>query len=355
MHSLITKINTAPCLPGCYLYKNKIGRIIYIGKAKHLRNRVRQYFRPSTIVDNPKLQGLVKAIVDVEYRITETELDALLLEYQLIKKYKPWYNSQFIQDLQHPLIKITIAEEYPTITLVYEKDCTSAFYLDCFSNEGNAIEAIAVINAVWKTPLCRKQKFLHSDKPCMYYHIGKCLAPCAKKVSSEVYRKQIISIEKFFSGKKTTILSQLRKQMQECAAALQFEKAASLKQQAEALLDLQQKSKRMFHFPAKQDVILLIRVYHSSAVSLFYIRDKAVVGRLSCFNPLEKSTLSQFIEVMYVQKQILPNINTLEALTEIIADRKYLILPRKSSKELVIKKIVKAYQTFMTSTTTNQK
>lgn len=346
MKTLIKKINAAPQQSGCYLYKNDSGRIIYVGKAKNIRNRVRQYFQPSTILENTKLQALVHSIVDVEYRITDTELNALLLEYQLIKQYKPWFNSQFKRDVQPTQIRIAIEDALPTITVVTKSESPKSEYMDCFSNADRAEEAIQLMNAVWKTPVCQKKSFDKPSRACLRYDLNKCLAPCVQGVDRSLYKETIHELVRFFKGKKTTVIPRLDKKMDIYAKELNFEKAAITKQNIDNLMYLQTKHKRRSHFSSKRDVILFIRAYHSPEISLFYIKEGLILGRIDVLDKFNPHDVTQVLLDIQKSKETIFSDGLLNGLADIIADKMFVVLPIKTNKESIAKKIERGYLDF---------
>jgi len=346
---LMQKVTNAPKQPGCYIYKNSTQHIIYVGKSKNIHHRVSQYFRPSTIVDNPKLQRLVHSITDVEFMTTDTELNALILEYKLIKQYKPWFNSQFIRDSQHPLIRITMEDKYPAFYIVTKKESSKSIYMDCFSSQENAQEAIELMNAIWKIPACKKKSFEKRTNPCTRYHINRCLAPCNGEIDSSIYKETIKELIAFFKGGKTMVLSRLYKEMNNYSLHLNYEKATMIKQHIESLLYLQNKNKRMYHFSSKQEVLLLIRPYSSMEFSLFYIKNSCVMNRADFVDTFDEGLLSQFLIDIRINQTFINDAALLECLTEIIADKMYITLPIKNNLESIEKKLIKGYSEFMST------
>jgi excinuclease ABC subunit C len=343
MTTLMQKINTAPQYPGCYIYKNNLGHIIYIGKSNNIRNRVRQYFQPSTIIDNPKLQQLVKTIVDVEFHITNTDLDALLLEYQLIKKHKPWFNTQFKRDLEHPLIEITMMDSFPILSIVTTKSNNKNIYLDCFSSVGQAQETLELLQRVWKTPTCQRKSFINKSRPCLLQDINICLAPCMQNTDYKLVLKELI---RFFNNQKTTVLSRMKKEMIQYSKNLEFEKANVIKKDIDTLLYLQYKNQRMYHLPINQDVIVFIRSYHSEDFSIFYIRNKKVIHCLSCITTLTTEMITSFISDIESNTMPINEIDIVPALMEIIADKLFILLPKHNTNTMIEKKIMSGYTDF---------
>ena len=219
--TLQKKLELLPDNPGCYLYKDNIGEIIYVGKAKNLKNRVKSYF---TGTHNKKTQTLVSKIEDFEYIIVNSEKEALLLENNLIKKYRPYFNIRLKDDKSYPYIMIT-KEEHPRLLMTrkYKKN-NKNIYFGPYVDIKSATEVKKILDKIYPLRKCNPVE----KRPCMYYQIGECIGPCAKKITTDDYKMQISKIKSFLTGNTKEILSDLRTKMQEHIKNLEFEAAGQI-------------------------------------------------------------------------------------------------------------------------------
>ena len=219
--TLQKKLKLLPDNPGCYLYKDNIGEIIYVGKAKNLKNRVKSYF---TGTHNKKTQTLVSKIEDLEYIIVNSEKEALLLENNLIKKYRPYFNIRLKDDKSYPYLMIT-KEEHPRLLMTrkYKKN-NKNIYFGPYVDIKSAIEVKKILDKIYPLRKCNPVE----KRPCMYYQIGECIGPCAKKITADDYKSQISKIKSFLTGNTKEILSDLKNKMQEHIKNLEFEAAGQI-------------------------------------------------------------------------------------------------------------------------------
>ena len=219
--TLQKKLELLPDNPGCYLYKDNIGEIIYVGKAKNLKNRVKSYF---TGTHNKKTQTLVSKIEDLEYIIVNSEKEALLLENNLIKKYRPYFNIRLKDDKSYPYLMIT-KEEHPRLLMTrkYKKN-NKNIYFGPYVDIKSATEVKKILDKIYPLRKCNPVE----KRPCMYYQIGECIGPCAKKITVDDYKSQISKIKSFLTGNTKEILSDLQRKMQEHIKNLEFEAAGQI-------------------------------------------------------------------------------------------------------------------------------
>ncbi len=219
--TLKKKLESLPSNPGCYLYKDNIGEIIYVGKAKNLKNRVKSYFTGS---HNKKTQILVSKIEDLEYIIVNSEKEALILENNLIKKYRPYYNIRLKDDKSYPYLMIT-KEEHPRLVLTrkYKKN-NKNIYFGPYVDSKSASRVKQILDKIYPLRRCNPVE----KRPCMYYQIGECIGPCAKEISQEEYKKQIAKIRSFLNGDTKEILNDLSEKMKNHINNLEFESAAQV-------------------------------------------------------------------------------------------------------------------------------
>ncbi len=278
-------IKLVPSQPGCYLYYDKEGEIIYVGKAKNLKRRVYSYFHKQH--DSVKTNVLVSQIEKLEYIITDSEVEALILESHLIKKHKPRYNILLKDDKKYPYFLIT-DEDFPRIQVVRKKNLNpdkGRFY-GPYTDVGAMYATLDFLKRLFPLKQCKTPKF--SNRPCLYYHIGKCLAPCQGKVTPGEYQKLIHQVELFLSGKQTELLKQIQAQMQKYAEAEQFEKAAKMR---DSYLDLQKTLERQKvvyeNTKLNEDIISVLYEDGILAVVIMMIRE----GRL-----IDKKDFSYFVD-----------------------------------------------------------
>ncbi len=283
--TLAETIKLVPSQPGCYLYYDKEGEIIYVGKAKNLKRRVYSYFHKQH--DSVKTNVLVSQIERLEYIITDSEVEALILESHLIKKHKPRYNILLKDDKKYPYFLIT-DEDFPRIQVVRKKNLNpdkGRFY-GPYTDVGAMYATLDFLKRLFPLKQCKTPKF--SNRPCLYYHIGKCLAPCQGKVTPEEYQKLIHQVELFLSGKQTELLKQIQIQMQKYADAEQFEKAAKMR---DSYLDLQKTLERQKvvyeNTKLNEDIIALLYEDGILAIVIMMIRE----GRL-----IDKKDFAYFVD-----------------------------------------------------------
>lgn len=278
-------IKLVPEQPGCYLYYDITGEIIYVGKAKNLKRRVYSYFHKQH--ESPKTNILVSQIEKLEYIITDSEVEALILESHLIKKHKPKYNILLKDDKKYPYFLIT-DEDFPRIQVVRKKNLNpdkGRFY-GPYTDVGAMYATLEFLKKLFPLKQCKTPKF--SNRPCLYYHIGKCLAPCQGKVTPEEYQKLIHQVELFLSGKQTELLKQIQEQMQKYAETEQFEKAAKMR---DSYLDLQKTLERQKvvyeNTKLNEDIIAVLYEDGILAIVVMMIRE----GRL-----IDKKDFTYFVD-----------------------------------------------------------
>ena len=278
-------IKLVPEQPGCYLYYDKEGEIIYVGKAKNLKRRVYSYFHKQH--DNPKTTILVSQIEKLEYIITDSEVEALILESHLIKKHKPKYNILLKDDKKYPYFLIT-DEDFPRIQIVRKKNLNpdkGRFY-GPYTDVGAMYATLDFLKRLFPLKQCKTPKF--SNRPCLYYHIGKCLAPCQGKVTPEEYQKLIQQVELFLSGKQKELLKEIQAQMQKYSDEQQFEKAAKMR---DSYLDLQKTLERQKvvyeNTKLNEDIIAVLYEDGILAIVIMMIRE----GRL-----IDKKDFTYFVD-----------------------------------------------------------
>lgn len=347
--ALSEKVRQAPAGPGCYLFKDVLGHIIYVGKGKSIRNRVRQYFQSSRHEQMwDKMWTLVHTIADVDFVETATELDALLEEYRLIKQYRPWFNSQLKRDRVHPYLRIHHqAGQYAALSVCEAKQEDGARYYGGFFDDKDARAALEAIGRVWKTPACGKSVFLPGKRACLQYHLGACLGPCEGKIGLEDYHKVISEVTRFLDGRSQRICQRLKKQMSMHAADLEFEAAAVCQSHLADLEYLQRKCTKTYHFSLDKNIILLIRPYHSSSCAVFYIQNGRAIARKDFSTQLDDRGLQDLVKQIEICVPLAED-NWLEkGLAEIYADKQCLSIPFGTSGNEIIAAIYTGYGELM--------
>ena len=305
MFDFKSQLKILPDKPGVYLMKNSLGEIIYVGKAKVLKNRVRQYFQNSKN-HSEKVKAMVKNIAEFEYIVTDSEMEALILECNLIKKHSPKYNISLKDDKFYPFIKITTNEDFPRvfITRNFAKDGNK--YFGPYPNAGAVHETIKLIRKIFPLRTCKKLIFENGKhtRPCLNYHIKKCNAPCEGHISKDEYKRMIDEIIDVLSGRDKSLINKLKNDMQEASMNLEFEKAASFRDKILAIESIAEKQKVFKSQDNDEDFINIYKDEKDCAVQVFFLRDGKVTGRENFI--LENSAyeddsviISQFIVSFY--------------------------------------------------------
>ena len=308
MFNLEEELKRLPNKPGVYIMHDKTGKIIYVGKAISLKNRVRQYFRKNK--KTKRIENMVSLVDYFEYIVTDNEAEALILECNLIKKNMPKFNVLLKDDKTYPYIKINLKSDYPDIYITRRILNDGARYFGPYANSGSAKEMIEFIKGKFKIRQCRS--FKYKDRPCLNYHIKKCLAPCMGYISKEDYRKQINEIIDILDGKTEKIEKQLKKEMLDASNNQDYEKAAFLRDKLIAIERISERQKVSNISENNIDVIGLARNELEVCIEIFFIRGSKMIGREHFFfqelnDEKNDEILSNFIKQFYINKQILPS------------------------------------------------
>ena len=273
------KIKKLPSSPGVYIMKNKDGKIIYIGKAKILKNRVKQYFMASSN-HTPKVKAMVSNIHDFDYILCDSEMEALVLECNLIKEHTPKYNILLKDGKHYPYIKLTLNEEYPKMLFVRRIDHDGAKYFGPYPTGFGINETFDIVKEAFKIAHCKKSfpRDIGKERPCLYHAMGRCVAPCSGKVTSEEYKGIFREIDKFLSGSDKDLIDKLTKEMREAAESFEFEKAALCRDKIEALKNLSEKQKVLNAKDEDMDVLAVCVEDILASVELFTIRGGKLIG-----------------------------------------------------------------------------
>lgn len=276
------KLATLPTCPGCYLHKDASGRVIYVGKAVNLRNRVRSYFQKGANL-TPKVRRLVSVIADLEYIVCDSELEALVLECSLIKKHQPHYNVRLRDDKHYPYLCLTVSEPFPRLIITRRVRQDNNRYFGPFTNSRAVRSTMELVNRVFPLVSCGKKFDGRAvQKPCLYYHLGQCLAPCAGLADQKAYRDSVAEVADFLEGRQERVVKTLRKEMEEAAEDLDFERAARIRDRIQAVEDVLQRQKVVSTQMTDQDVIAVVADetgLNGSCVQMFYIRGGKLIGQ----------------------------------------------------------------------------
>ncbi len=273
-------IKNLPHLSGCYLFKNKNGRVIYVGKAKNIKNRVKSYFSSAANL-NPAKQVMVKEIHSLDTITTTNETEALLLEINLIKKYRPKYNVVMKDDKNFAYLKIDEKQIFPIPQIVRQKENDGALYFGPYLSASSIKETLKFLNSIFPFATCRRNLDKISKRPCLKYHIGRCLGPCIRACTPAEYRQTIVGIKKFLQGDWRKITLNLQKQMAEAASRQQFEKAAYLRDRLFQLQKITAKQQVIFHQNISFDVVYPLPDKKQTLITLLKIRQGKLIDKLN--------------------------------------------------------------------------
>lgn len=342
-------LKNLPDKPGVYLMKNSLGEVIYVGKAKILKNRVKSYFQNSKN-HSEKVKALVKNIAEFEYIVTDSEMEALILECNLIKKYSPKYNILLKDDKFYPFIKITIKDDFPRVFVTRNFSRDGSKYFGPYTNGTAVYETIDLIYKIFPLRTCKLsiKENGESIRPCLNYHIKKCLGPCGGHISKDEYGKMINDIIDILSGKDTYVIKMLKTEMENAAENLEFEKAASLRDKILSIEAIVEKQKIFKTMEGDEDFINIDQDEKDSCIQVFFSRDGKIIGREHFIfeNTANESTaeiLEEFIASFYggtakIPKTIfVPEINEVDLIEEYLTIKRgskvWIKVPKKGQKK----------------------
>ncbi|MBQ9757825.1 MAG: excinuclease ABC subunit UvrC [Clostridia bacterium] len=266
------KLSSLPLCPGIYIMKNSDGKVIYVGKSKVLKNRVSQYF-VNLASHSPKTRAMVSNVADFDYIITDSEAEALALECNLIKKYKPKYNILLKDDKQYPYIKITAAEKFPRIFITREVKKDGSLYFGPYMTASNLKKAVEEVRKAFKIRSCKKAIEDPKDRPCLYFRIGQCSAPCAGKITEEKYKKSITDASDVLGSRYDALEKKLKEEMLQASESLDFEKAALLRDKLQSIAVLKETQKVSSATEDDMDFIGIYKEGNDYCIQVFYYRN----------------------------------------------------------------------------------
>ncbi|MBX6378623.1 MAG: excinuclease ABC subunit UvrC, partial [Clostridia bacterium] len=275
---LAEKARLLPERPGVYLFRDAAGEVLYVGKAASLRQRVRSYFQsPAGLA--PKVLRMLEAAAELDHIVTDSEVEALILECNLIKRHRPRFNVRLRDDKNYPYLRVSLQEEWPRVQVARRRRDDGARYFGPYAHAQAVYETLRALRPVFPYRSCSDRRLRQGPPPCLYYHIHRCPAPCAGLVSPEEYRRTIGQLVAFLDGRHGDLLKELRSAMEEAAERLAFEEAARLRDRLRALELVVEKQKMVSDRLADQDFIAVARDGGEVCAQVFFVREGQVVGR----------------------------------------------------------------------------
>lgn len=353
MFNIEEELKKLPGKPGVYIMHDKNDEIIYVGKAISLKNRVRQYFQSSRNL-TPKIQQMVTRIVRFEYIITDSELEALVLECNLIKEHRPKYNTMLKDDKSYPYIKVTVNEAFPRVLFAREQKKDKAKYYGPYTSAKAVKDTIDLLQKIYRIRTCNRNlpKDIGKERPCLYYHIKQCDAPCAGYINESQYREEINHALEFLNGNYATVMKELEQKMSDASMNLEFEEAAKYRDLLNSVKHIAVKQKINSTSMEDKDILGIAKAGDEAVVQVFFIRDGKLIGRdhfyLTGVNGESNSTiLSSFVKQFYAGTPYIPReIHTKAPLEEeeVIAEwltvkrgqKVFLVNPKKGTKSQLI-------------------
>ncbi|RLB08840.1 MAG: excinuclease ABC subunit C [Deltaproteobacteria bacterium] len=338
------KLETLPTSCGVYLFKDSNGEILYVGKAKNLRTRIRSYFHRSS--DSLKIRTMVSKLSDIETIVTDTEKEALILENNLIKKYKPRYNVVFRDDKTYPYLRLSLEDTFPALYIVRRPKKDNSRYFGPFASVQAVKDTQRLIYQIFTIRRCHRKRF-ERDRPCIYYQLGQCLAPCSKNVDPSEYNKIVKEVELFLEGRSQQIINSLKQRMKQEAEKLNFETAARLRDRIEAIEKTLEKQKIVSLELSDRDVFGFFRENEKIEIVILFVRNGRIIGKrnysLSKVRLSDEESLESFVSQYYhsagslpqeiILPKVLPNKRLLEQwLTEKKGKRVRIVCPKKGDK-----------------------
>ncbi|MDE7267683.1 MAG: excinuclease ABC subunit UvrC [Lachnospiraceae bacterium] len=346
------ELKKLPDKPGVYIMHDADDAILYVGKAINLHNRVRSYFKEN-IGRGPQIDKMVSLIARFEYIVTDSELEALVLENNLIKEYSPKYNTLLKDDKTYPYIKVTLGEDYPRVMMVRQMKKDRAKYFGPFTN-GGVKESLDLINKLYKLKTCNRKlpRDIGKERPCLNYHIGQCSAPCQGYISKEDYAVQIQQAIDFLSGKHQPIIKELKEKMQKASENMEFEEAMKYRDLIESVRKVSETQKMSDNIGEDKDIIALAIDGNETVVQVFFLRNGKLIGREHFYmtqieEPLPDKILTSFVKQFYSGTPFIPReimlqqaIEDMELVEQWLTNKKgakvHLRVPQRGAKEKLV-------------------
>lgn len=272
------KLKLLPAGPGVYLYKDAGGRVIYVGKAVSLKNRVRSYFQPGAN-HPPKTRIMLEKVADLDFIVTDSEVEALILEQNLIKEHRPRYNVLLKDDKSYPYLKVTLGEDFPRVMITRRHVKDGSRYFGPYTRVGAVNETLRLLKKLFPFRSCKQKEPPVRERPCLNHHIKRCLGPCCGLVDREKYRSMINEVCLFLEGRQEDLIKRLAARMEEAAEKLEFERAARLRDQLQAVREVVERQKIVSGGFEDQDVVAMARAFDEACVMVFFVRGGKLIGR----------------------------------------------------------------------------
>lgn len=353
MFDIQEELKKLPGKPGVYIMHDEKDNIIYVGKAISLKNRVRQYFQSSRN-KGAKIEQMVTHIRRFEYIVTDSELEALVLECNLIKEHRPKYNTMLMDDKAYPFIKVTVEEPFPRVMLARKMVKDKSKYFGPYTSAGAVKDTIELIRKLYQIRSCNRKlpRDIGKERPCLNYHIHQCKAPCQGYISQEEYRESVNEVIHFLNGNYDIILKELEERMEEASEALEFEKAIEYRELLTSVQKIAQKQKITDTAGEDRDILAVAVEEEEAVVQVFFIRGGRLIGRDHFYLKIAKGEtqseiLSSFIKQFYAGTPYIPpclmlpeEIEDLAVIEEWLTKRRghrvRLIVPKKGTKEKLV-------------------
>lgn len=353
MFDIKEELKKLPANPGVYLMHDKSDAIIYVGKAISLKNRVRQYFQAGRRV-SPKIERMISQIDHFEYIITDSEVEALVLENNLIKEHEPKYNTMLKDDKTYPYIKATVYEDFPRLIYSRQQKKDKCKYFGPFTNVTAAKDTLEFAHKIYRIRTCRRvlPRDIGKERPCLNYHIGKCSAPCQGYISKEEYNKNFNKALKLIEGAYKQVIEYLEEKMYEASEKMEYEQAAVCRDLIESVKKMSVKQKINDFGGMDRDVVALARTNEEAVVQVFFIREGKLIGRdhfhlKGSYGEKENDMLQAFIKQFYagtpfIPREVMVEYKVMESeliekwLSEKRGGKVSIIVPKKGQKERLV-------------------
>lgn len=353
MFHIEEELKKLPSLPGVYIMHDKHDAIIYVGKAISLKNRVRQYFQKSRNLGIKKEQ-MVEQIERFEYIVTDSELEALVLESNLIKEHKPKYNTMLKDDKNYPFIKVTTGEEFPRIMTARSMKKDKSKYFGPYTSAGAVKDVIELTRKLYHLRTCSRvlPRDTGKERPCLYYHIKQCYGPCQGYVSKEAYREQVDALLEFLNGNHKNVMKDLEEKMYQASEEMRFEDAAQYRDLIQSVERIGEKQKITDHPGEDKDIIALAEEGLDAVVQVFFVRDGKLIGRDHFYmktvpGDTRSMILSSFLKQFYAGTPFIPReimiqdgIEDQDLIAQWLESRKgkkvRIVVPKKGTKEKLV-------------------
>ena len=353
MFDIKEELKKLPAKPGVYLMHDKSDAIIYVGKAISLKNRVRQYFQAGRRV-SPKIERMISQIDHFEYIITDSEVEALVLENNLIKEHEPKYNTMLKDDKTYPYIKATVYEDFPRLIYSRQQKKDKCKYFGPFTNVTAARDTLEFAHKIYRIRTCRRvlPRDIGKERPCLNYHIGKCSAPCQGYISKEEYNKNFNKALKLIEGDYKQVIEYLEEKMYEASEKMEYEQAAVCRDLIESVKKMSVKQKINDFGGMDRDVVALARTNEEAVVQVFFIREGKLIGRdhfhlKGSYGEKENDMLQAFIKQFYAGTPFIPRevmveyeVTESELIEKWLSEKRggkvSIIVPKKGQKERLV-------------------